>query len=200
MRRTRLAEKYVLRSGYGLYYGAFENRGGNPSLGYNYPFQFTLVYLSPNATAPNRLGDGSLVGGLDARDRIVLDPANVNANGLDPARRRVRLQDAAIPQLQRDAPDGADAESLHRGRIRRAPGGDNLETFTGMNNVTVLLPPGTNPQPYVDWPDFARGSLLRPHGRRELVRFAPGQVPPPVAQRIAVPGELHAERGQDQRG
>ena len=25
-----------------------------------------------------------------------------------------------------------------------------------MNNVTMLLPPGTNPQPYVDWPDFAR--------------------------------------------
>jgi hypothetical protein len=29
-----------------------------------------------------------------------------------------------------------------------------------MNNVKVLLPPGTNPQPYVKWPDFARGSLL----------------------------------------
>ena len=47
----------MLRSGYGLYYGAFENRGGNPSLGYNYPFQFTLVYQSPNDTAPNRLPD-----------------------------------------------------------------------------------------------------------------------------------------------
>ena len=29
-----------------------------------------------------------------------------------------------------------------------------------MNNVNVLLPPGTNPQPYVDFPDFARGSLF----------------------------------------
>ena len=28
-----------------------------------------------------------------------------------------------------------------------------------MNNVTQLLPPGTNPQPYVQFPDFARGSL-----------------------------------------
>ncbi len=37
--------------------------------------------------------------------------------------------------------------------------GRNLETFTGMNNVQVLLPPGTNPQPYVQFPDFARGSL-----------------------------------------
>mgnify|MGYP003297165102 CR=1 FL=1 len=38
--------------------------------------------------------------------------------------------------------------------------GRNLETFTGVNNVTKLLPPGTNPQSFVQWPDFARGSLL----------------------------------------
>jgi hypothetical protein len=38
--------------------------------------------------------------------------------------------------------------------------GRYLETFTGMNNVNLLLPPGTNPQSYVDWPSFARGSLL----------------------------------------
>ena len=29
-----------------------------------------------------------------------------------------------------------------------------------MNNVTKLLPPGTNPQSHVQWPTFARGSLL----------------------------------------
>ena len=77
----QINDKVVMRSGYGLFYGAFENRGGNPSLGYNYPFQFTLIYQSPNDTAPNRLPDGSLVG-LDARSRIVLDPVIVNANGL----------------------------------------------------------------------------------------------------------------------
>src|SRR5258708_22492734 len=77
----QLADKYVLRSGYGLYYGAFENRGGNPSLGYNYPFQFTLIYNAPNDTSPNPLPDGSLAG-LDARSRGVLDPDNVNANCL----------------------------------------------------------------------------------------------------------------------
>ncbi len=50
-----------MRTGYGLYYGAFENRGGNPSLGYNYPFQFTLRYESPNATlaSSTRLMDRS---------------------------------------------------------------------------------------------------------------------------------------------
>jgi hypothetical protein len=154
----QLAEKYVVRGGYGLFYGAFENRGGNPSLGYNYPFQFTLVYQAPNAVAPNRLGDGSLVG-LDARERIVLDPVNVNANGLtlrgvefDYKTPRyhsynVMLQSEVIPN-----------HSIEVGYVGTR--GRNLETFTGMNNVNVLLPPGTNPTPYVDWPDFARGSLF----------------------------------------
>jgi outer membrane receptor protein involved in Fe transport len=154
----QLAEKYVLRSGYGLFYGAFENRGGNPSLGYNYPFQFTLNYQAPNAVTPNRLGDGTLAG-LDARERIVLDPVNVNANGLtlrgvefDYKTPRyhsynVMLQTEVLPN-----------HSIEVGYVGTR--GRNLETFTGMNNVNVLLPPGTNPQPYVDWPDFARGSLF----------------------------------------
>jgi hypothetical protein len=154
----QLSDKYVMKAGYGLFYGAFENRGGNPSLGYNYPFQFTLVYQSPNDTAPNRLPDGSLVG-LDARDRIVLDPVNVNANGLtlrgvefDYQTPRyhnynVTLQTEILPN-----------HSVEVGYVGTR--GYHLETFTGMNNVQSLLPPGTNPQPYVQWPDFARGSLL----------------------------------------
>jgi len=154
----QLTDKYVLRTGYGLFYGAFENRGGNPSLGYNYPFQFTLLYQAPNDVTPNRLGDGSLVG-LDARERIVLDPVNVNANGLTLRgvefdyktpkyhNYNVTLQTEILPN-----------HSIEVGYVGTR--GRNLETFTGMNNVRQLLPPGTNPLPYVNWPDFARGSLL----------------------------------------
>jgi Carboxypeptidase regulatory-like domain/TonB dependent receptor/TonB-dependent Receptor Plug Domain len=154
----QLAQRYVVRAGYGLFYGAFENRGGNPSLGYNYPFQFTLLYQSPNDTAPNRLPDGSLVG-LDARTRIVLDSTNVNANGLSMRgvefdyqtpryhNYNVMLQAEVIPN-----------HSVEIGYVGTR--GRHLETFTGMNNVQRLLPPGTDPQPHVQWPSFARGSLL----------------------------------------
>jgi hypothetical protein len=152
-----IAPKVVLRSGYGLFYGAFENRGGNPSLGYNYPFQFTLIYNAPNDTAPNRLPDGSLVG-LDARDRVVLNPVNVNANGL--TLRGVEF-DYKTPRyhsynvtLQTEIFENHSVEVGFVGTRGR-----HLETFTGMNNVQALLPPGTNPQPYVQFPDFARGSL-----------------------------------------
>jgi hypothetical protein len=154
----QLGEKYVLKSGYGLFYGAFENRGGNPSLGYNYPFQFTLIYQSPNDVLPNRLPDGSLVG-LDARDRIALDPVNVNANGL--TLRGVEF-DYKTPKYHNYnvtfQTELMTNHSIEVGYVGTR--GRNLEVFTGMNNVKSLLPPGTNPQPYVEWPDFARGSLF----------------------------------------
>jgi len=154
----RIGEKYVVRSGYGVYYGAFENRGGNPSLGYNYPFQFTLRYESPNSVLPNRLADGSLVG-LDARDRIVLDPANVNANGLN--MRGVEF-DYKTPRYHNfNVTVQTDVLSYHSIEVGYVgTRGEHLETFTGMNNVKVLLPPGTTRNPYVNWPDFAINSLL----------------------------------------
>jgi Carboxypeptidase regulatory-like domain/TonB dependent receptor-like, beta-barrel len=152
-----IAPKVVLRSGYGLFYGAFENRGGNPSLGYNYPFQFTLVYQSPNDTAPNRLPDGSLVG-LDARSRLPLDPVIVNANGL--TLRGVEF-DYQTPRYHNyNVTLQAEPFANHSVEVGFVgTRGRHLETFTGMNNVQVLLPPGTNPQPFVQFPDFARGSL-----------------------------------------
>ena len=194
----RIGEKYVVRTGYGLYYGAFENRGGNPSLGYNYPFQFTLRYESPNSAQPNRLGDGSLAS-LDARDRIVLDPAIVNANGL--SMRGVEF-DYKTPRyhnynvtLQTDVLPNHSIEIGYVGTRGR-----HLETFTNMNNVTVLLPPGTTRNPYINFPDFAIGSpfvetvgvssydSLQTRFRRRYPRWS------------GVPRQLHAERGQDQRG
>jgi outer membrane receptor protein involved in Fe transport len=154
----QLADKYVLRSGYGLFYGAFENRGGNPSLGYNYPFQFTLFYQAPNDTAPNRLPDGSLVS-FNARERIALDSTSVNANGLtlrgvEFDYRTPRYHNYNVTLQTEVLPD----HTIEVGYVGTR--GRHLETFTGMNNVTMLLPPGTNPQPYVTWPDFARGSLF----------------------------------------
>jgi hypothetical protein len=152
-----IAPKVVLRSGYGLFYGAFENRGGNPSLGYNYPFQFTLVYQSPNDTAANRLPDGSLVG-LDARSRLALDPVVVNANGL--TLRGVEF-DYRTPRYHNyNVTLQAEPFANHSVEVGFVgTRGRHLETFTGMNNVQQLLPPGTNPQPFVQFPDFARGSL-----------------------------------------
>jgi len=154
----QLSEKYVLRTGYGLFYGAFENRGGNPSLGYNYPFQFTLIYQAPNDVAPNRLADGSLVN-LDARNRILLESTNVNANGLTV--RGVEFDYKTPRYHSYNATLQTELFANHAVEVGYVgTRGRNLETFTGMNNVTKLLPPGTNPQNHVQWPNLARGSIF----------------------------------------
>jgi hypothetical protein len=90
---------------------------------------------------------------------VILDPVNVNANGL--TLRGVEF-DYKTPRyhnynvtLQTEVMENHSVEVGFVGTRGR-----HLETFTGMNNVTQLLPPGTNPQPYVAWPDFGRGSLF----------------------------------------
>jgi outer membrane receptor protein involved in Fe transport len=55
----RVTQKLVLRGGYGIYYGGFENRGGDPALGYNYPFQYIFGFPSANSQTPVTYSDGS---------------------------------------------------------------------------------------------------------------------------------------------
>ena len=77
-----LTPKLVVRGGYGMFYGAFENRGGYPSLGYNYPFQYSFNYYAPNSWSPTTFPNGTtgtLETGLTG---IPLDPVLANGQGL----------------------------------------------------------------------------------------------------------------------
>ena len=67
-----------------------------------------------------------------------------------------------------------------------------------MNNVLRLLPPGTNPQPYVQWPDFARGSLFVRTVGVSSYDSLQMKFQRRYHQRAAVPRQLHAERFDDQ--
>jgi hypothetical protein len=115
-----------------------------------------VIYESPNDTQPNRLPDGSLVG-LDARERIPLDPLVVNANGLSLRGvefdyKTPRYHNANV-MYQVELPGQHAVEVGYVGTRGR-----NLETFVNLNNVTRLLPPGTAPAPHVTYPDFGRGT------------------------------------------
>jgi len=153
----RFTPKLVVRGGYGIYYGAFENRGGSPSLGYNYPFQYTFGYRTPNSFAPVQFPNGTVATIENGLSSVPLDPAQVNPQGLN--LRGIQLQ-YTTPYVQSynvtlqyqltsaDAIEAAYVASLSR----------HLETFVGSNLQSQLLPPGTNPQLYVPFPDFARNS------------------------------------------
>src|SRR6516165_7887659 len=48
----QFSPKLVMRGGYGIFYGGFENRGFSPNIGENYPFQFNFSFFNPNGEAP----------------------------------------------------------------------------------------------------------------------------------------------------
>jgi hypothetical protein len=48
----QFSPKLVVRTGFGIFYNGFENRGFSPNLGENYPFQFNFSFGSPNDVTP----------------------------------------------------------------------------------------------------------------------------------------------------
>jgi hypothetical protein len=158
----QITPKLVGRVGFGIFYGAFENRGGDPSLGYNYPFEYVLAFQDSNnggvgSVTPTIFPNGSygtLENGLQG---ISLTPASVSGNGLQfrgvqlhyqtPYTEgfNLMLQYALTPQ-----------DSIQAGYVGSV--GRHLEAFAGTNNPSEILPPGTPITPYIPFPDFAAGA------------------------------------------
>lgn len=156
--------RLVARGGFGIFYGAFENRGGYPSLGYNYPFQYSfglsdtsnggIANVTP-VTYTNGT-TGTLENGLTG---IPLDPLNVSYSGL--ALRGIQLHyQTPYTQgynitLQYQLTQHDSVEAGYVGSQAR-----HLEASEGQNNVTELLPSGTpltGATNYIPFPDFGEG-------------------------------------------
>jgi hypothetical protein len=179
----QVSPKLVVRGGFGIFYNGFENRGFSPNLGENYPFQFNFSFFNPNDSHPinnfARCATATPAGGPTIATGFTctpLDPLSVNASGL--ALRGIQfnyltpysmggnltVQYQLTPSMSVTA---AYVTSLAR----------HLESFPGSNNVTTILPAGTDVavqdsatttgncptlnflgHACVPFPDFGRGS------------------------------------------
>ena len=153
----RVTDKLVMRGGYGIFYGAFENRGGYPSLGYSYPFQYSFSFPAPNSVQPVTFPNGTIGTLENGLSSIPLDPTLVNASGLTLRGIQLHYKTPYVQSynvtLQYQLTGHDSVEAGYVASLSR-----HVETFIGTNDQSVLLPPGTNPQPFVPFPDFARGS------------------------------------------
>ncbi|HEV2247500.1 MAG TPA: TonB-dependent receptor [Terriglobia bacterium] len=153
----QLLPKLVVRAGYGIFYGALDNIGFGPNLGRNYPFLFNFGYSSPNPYQPITFPNGSIATLENGLSAISFTPANVVANGLGLNARQYNFltpyTEAYNFTLQYQLTPSQTVDIAYVGS-----GGRHLDTDTGANEPSIILPPGQNPQKYVPFPDFLRRS------------------------------------------
>ena len=149
--------KLVVRGGYGVYYGAFENRGGFPNLGYNYPFQFDFNFQPADAWTPVKFADGNIATLERGLSSVPMDPRLVNGRflslrGIEFNYKTPYTQGYNFT-VQYEAMKNTSIEVAYVASLAR-----HLETFMGSNHVMQVLTPSANPQLFIPWPDFARGA------------------------------------------
>ena len=163
--------KLVMRGGYGIFYGGFENRGFSPNIGENYPFQFNFSYGVPNEHTPITVPGASAPGCTTAYTFELgftctpLQTTLVNASGL--SLRGIQFN-YKTPYTQgynlMFQYELTPSMTLSLGYVGNVV--SHLEVFPGANEVSQILPPGTcleaptcPPQTvsYVPFPDFGTG-------------------------------------------
>jgi hypothetical protein len=146
-----------LRAGYGIYYGALGTTGFGANIANNYPFLFNFTYNAPDAGHPITYPNGSMASLETGLSAIVFSPAEVNASGLSLAARQFRYlspyyEDYNFAVQYQISPNQAFSLAYV------GDGGHHMNTIPSTNEPSEILPPGLNPQNYVPFPDFARGS------------------------------------------
>jgi len=152
-----LTPKLVVRGGYGIFFGGFEAVGGQGTFG-NFPFRFSLSFFNPDPAHPiqpdNSLG---LIGSSLAN--IPLSPGLVPVSGIGLGGVQYNFntpyyQDYNLMLQYELTPN----DTVSLGYV--ASLGRHLVTGQGTNQVTQILPPGTNIQPLLPYPSFARNPFF----------------------------------------
>jgi len=155
----QVTPKLVARGAFGRFYAGFENLGGAPDPGYNYPFTVNLGFFASNDVSPLTYPNGqraTLENGLTAADPNPASP-NFSPRGLSlvgfqrPWKTGYVEQWNAAVQYQLTPSQTVSAQYVgNRGR--------RLLNGNKRNLPTVLLPPGTNANNFIPFPDFAQNS------------------------------------------
>jgi Carboxypeptidase regulatory-like domain len=156
----QLTPKLVTRGAYGLFYGGFENIGGAPDPGYNYPWAVNLSFFAPEGnilpiTYPN--GQYATVeNGLSAANPDPTSP-NFTPNGLGLVGYQRPWKTSYVQEWNGSVQyQFSDSQSVTVAYI--ANNSHHLLNGEKRNIPNLILPPGTNVTPYLPFPDFGQNS------------------------------------------
>ncbi len=150
----QLTPKFVVRGGYGLFYGGFENSVVETYV--DFPFQFGLGYsnLTPNAPIVYPNGAiGTLETGISAipLTPAAVQPAGVSFTGED-YRPKTSYTQGYNFTLQYQLTQNDTVQAGYVGNTVR-----HLGVYTNPNSPGQILPPGLNTYDYSPYPDFQNG-------------------------------------------
>lgn len=165
--------KLVVRGAYGIFYGAFENRGGYPSLGYNYPFQYEVGLTDSSnggiSTVTPVIYPNGATGTLEeGMSGAPLSPSTISASGLTLRGIQLNYQTPYTQGYNFTAQyELTRYDSIQAGYVGSQD--RHLEASTGENDVFEELPPGTpltnyvsspgaTPQNFIPFPHWSSGS------------------------------------------
>lgn len=150
----QLTPKFVLRGGYGLFYGGFENSTIETYV--DFPFQFALSYplLTPNqpVTFPNG-SIGTIETGLSAipLTPAAAEPGGVSFTGEDYHMKTPYTQGYNLTLQYQLSP----SQTIQVGYVGNTV--RHLGVYLPPNSPREILPPGLNTLNYSPYPDFSPG-------------------------------------------
>ncbi|MGA2888660.1 MAG: TonB-dependent receptor [Terracidiphilus sp.] len=163
----RVMPKLVVRGGFGTTYGALGNLGYSGTLGTNYPFVYTQTFPAPDSNHPLLIGSAAQPATMEYAftQFNFLNPSVVQGVvpsqplylGLSLYGRQYNFQTPLVQTENLTVQNVITPhDSIQVGYVGTQ--GRHLDNLGYSNGNTQILPPGTNSQNYIPFPNFARNS------------------------------------------
>ena len=148
----QLTPKLVLRGGYGMFYGGFENSVVETYV--DFPFQFTLDYPNLVPNAPITFGNGSIATLETGLTGISLNSNEVEPGGVSFTGEDYHMKTPNTQGYNLTAQYGiTQNDSVQVGYVGNTV--HHLGVYLNPNTPRQILPPGLNSFDYSPYPDFS---------------------------------------------
>lgn len=150
----RMTPKFVVRGGYGIFYGGFENSTVETYSAF--PFQFELNYPSLTPNAPITFANGSIGTIETGLTGIPVSPSQAEPGGISLLGEDYKLKTPYTQgwnfTLQYQLAQNDSLQIAYVGNTVR-----HLGVYLNPNSPNQILPPGLNSYNYSPYPDFPTG-------------------------------------------